>query len=70
MASTPLRLRQYGYEIHYVNLSDGCCGGTVHGPQESTRVRAEESRRDAQLFGGIFPVVSRMIWRSSMTKRC
>jgi LmbE family N-acetylglucosaminyl deacetylase len=53
-AGTLLLLRESAYEIHYMNLADGCCGSTIHGRKELARLRAEESRAACQVAGAIF----------------
>jgi N-acetylglucosamine malate deacetylase 1 len=53
-AGTLLLLRSAGYEIHYMNLADGCCGSTVHGREELARLRIEESRAACQMAGAVF----------------
>ena len=30
MSGTLMRLGEVGYELHYMNLADGCCGSTQH----------------------------------------
>jgi LmbE family N-acetylglucosaminyl deacetylase len=54
MAGTLLQLRRVGYELHYMNVSDGCCGGTRYGRRELARLRAEEGRQAARLLGAVF----------------
>ena len=50
-AGTLLLLREAGHEIHYMNLSDGCCGSTVHGRDELARLRADEARAACAVAG-------------------
>ena len=50
-AGTLLLLRQLGWDTHYLNISNGDKGSTVHGRAELARIRAEESRRAAAVLG-------------------
>lgn len=52
-AGTLLVLRQLGWEIHYLNVSNGDKGSTVHGREELARIRAEESRQAAAILGAV-----------------
>ena len=53
-AGTLLGLREAGYEIHYLNLSDGCCGSTIYSRDELARMRAEEARAACDLAGAVY----------------
>ncbi|HEX4000500.1 MAG TPA: PIG-L family deacetylase [Pirellulales bacterium] len=53
-AGTLLRLREAGYEIHYMNVADGCCGSTIHGREELARLRAAEARAACDVAGALF----------------
>lgn len=50
-AGTLLLLKQAGWEIHYLNLSSGSLGSTITGPDDTRRIRAQESRAAAKLLG-------------------
>src|SRR5262245_50248566 len=54
MAGTLMPLRDAGYEIHYMNLSDGYCGTTQYDPATIVAMRREEARNAAQSIGAIF----------------
>jgi LmbE family N-acetylglucosaminyl deacetylase len=54
MAGTLLLLGQAGYELHYMNLADGCCGSTQHDREATAAIRLEEGRRAAALVGAVF----------------
>jgi len=54
MAGTLMRLRDVGYEIHYMNLADGYCGTTQYDPATIARMRREEARNAAKSIGAIF----------------
>ena len=54
MAGTLLHLQAAGYEIHYMNLANGCCGSSVTNASTTIRVRRDEARRACQLIGAVF----------------
>lgn len=54
MAGTLIHLRDAGYEIHYINLADGCCGSTEYDRQTAARVRRDEARDACRLIGAVF----------------
>lgn len=54
MAGTLLLLRGGGWEVHYLNLGNGCCGGQKHGPEELSRIRLGEAKRAAKALGARF----------------
>lgn len=54
MAGTMLLLRQRGWELHYFNLADGCCGSDRWGPEETAALRAEEARTAAAALGAVW----------------
>jgi N-acetylglucosamine malate deacetylase 1 len=60
MAGTLLRLAERGWELHYLNLADGCCGSTVHDRETTARIRLAEAQAAA----------AEPIWRSSTRSRC
>jgi LmbE family N-acetylglucosaminyl deacetylase len=62
MAGTLLLLAQAGYEVHYMNLCNGCCGSMETGPEETARIREREARAAAALIGAVFhpPLVNDM----------
>lgn len=51
MAGTLLLLKEVGYEIHYMTLSDGNCGSMTLTSEETARVRVQESRDSAEILG-------------------
>ncbi|HWA98195.1 MAG TPA: PIG-L deacetylase family protein, partial [Pirellulales bacterium] len=53
-AGTLLRLQSVGYEIHYMNVADGCCGSTVYGREELARMRRDEAIAACKLIGAEF----------------
>lgn len=54
MGGTLLCLKQAGWEIHYFNLANGCCGSLQMGPEETARVRRLEAMRAAEIMGAHF----------------
>jgi LmbE family N-acetylglucosaminyl deacetylase len=46
-AGTLALLKQQGWDIHLMNLADGCCGSTTTSRQETARIRLEEAKRAA-----------------------
>ena len=54
MAGTLLLLKQTGYEIHYLNVANGCCGSTQHDRETTARMRREEAMSAAASVGAVF----------------
>jgi LmbE family N-acetylglucosaminyl deacetylase len=54
MAGTLLRLKQVGYQIHYMNIANGCCGTTQYDAETIARMRREEAIRAADRLGAEF----------------
>lgn len=54
MAGTLLLLRNAGYEIHYMNLANGCCGSTEYERETTARMRREEGHAAARSVGAVF----------------
>ena len=54
MTGTLLRLKQAGYELHYWNLANGCCGSTVTDADETARIRLAEAKQSANYLGAEF----------------
>ena len=55
MAGTLLHLQRAGYEIHYMNVANGCCGSTVYGRDELAHMRREEAIEACRFVGSKFP---------------
>lgn len=51
MAGTLLRLREVGWDIHYLNLSSGNCGSSRYGSTETARRRRSEAQAAAKILG-------------------
>ena len=54
MAGTLVLLRRAGWEIHYLNIANGCCGSQRYGPGELARIRLGEAKRAAKGLGAHF----------------
>lgn len=51
MGGTLMLLRQKGYETHYLNVANGCCGTTQYDPETIARIRREEAMQAAEVLG-------------------
>lgn len=54
MAGTLLRLRALGWDLHYMNIADGCRGSTTMDRPTCAAVRLEEAKHAAQILGATF----------------
>lgn len=54
MAGTLIMLKYAGYELHYMNIANGSCGSVTMGPEETAKVRTQESRNAAALIGAAY----------------
>jgi LmbE family N-acetylglucosaminyl deacetylase len=54
MSGTLMRLKAAGYDIHYMNVADGCCGSTRTDAATTARIRREEAKRAAAAIGASF----------------
>lgn len=54
MAGTLIRLADAGYEIHYLNVANGCCGSADHDRETIIRMRREEAKQAAESIGATF----------------
>lgn len=54
MAGTLILLKRAGYEIHYMNVANGCCGSTQWSAEHTAKVRAQEALAAADLIGAEF----------------
>ncbi|QDU94198.1 PIG-L deacetylase family protein [Lignipirellula cremea] len=54
MAGTLMRLREAGYQVHYMNLANGHTGSTEYSAEETARVRREEARAAAAHLEAVF----------------
>jgi LmbE family N-acetylglucosaminyl deacetylase len=53
-AGTLIRLHQLGWQIHYMNVANGCCGSTITNREETANIREAESRRSASLIDAAY----------------
>ncbi len=54
MAGTLLLLKQAGYETHYMDVCNGCCGSMTMDRETTKRVRDGEARAAAATLGAMF----------------
>lgn len=54
MAGTLVLLKRAGWEIHYLNIGNGCCGSVQHDARKTRTIRRDEARRAAKVLGAEF----------------
>lgn len=54
MAGTLVLLRRAGWETHYLNVANGCCGSVQYDAHQTRRIRRTEARRAAKVLGAHF----------------
>lgn len=54
MAGTMLQLAARGWDLHYMNLADGCRGSTTMTREQTAATRLEEARKAAEILGATF----------------
>ena len=54
MSGTMLRLKEAGYELHYFNVANGCCGSMIHDRATTAAIRLKEARCSAERMGAHF----------------
>lgn len=54
MAGTLCLLRQAGYEVHYLNVCNGSCGGVELNAKRLAAVREKEARQASRVLGAVF----------------
>ena len=54
MAGTMILLGRAGYELHYMNIANGCCGSSQLSAEHTATVRQREAIRAADLLGAEF----------------
>jgi LmbE family N-acetylglucosaminyl deacetylase len=54
MAGTLILLRDAGYEIHTMNIANGCCGSTEYSASHAARMREQEAIAAADAIGAEF----------------
>jgi len=75
MAGTMLELRRAGWEIHFWNLANGCCGSMETGREETASIRAREAAAAAAMAGAtwhepLFDDLSVLYDAPSLAKVC
>ena len=54
MAGTLVLLRRAGWETHYLNVGNGCCGSVQYHANKTRVVRRAEAKRAAKILGAQF----------------
>lgn len=54
MAGTLAHLQDAGWDVHYMNVANGCCGSTVYGRDELIRMRRKEAIEACRIAGFTF----------------
>lgn len=54
MAGTMILLGRAGYELHYMNIANGCCGSTEYSAAHAAEIRAREGLAAADSIGAAF----------------
>src|SRR3954470_16153481 len=54
MSGTLMLLRSHGYQIHYWNLANGCCGSSKYDAGTIAKIRREEAYSAAKAIGATF----------------
>jgi LmbE family N-acetylglucosaminyl deacetylase len=54
MAGTLVLLKRAGWETHYLNVGNGCCGSVQHDARQTRIFRRAESKRAAKVLGAHF----------------
>jgi len=52
-AGTLALLSQRGWDVHLMNLANGCCGSTTTSREETARIRLAEAKRAAEHLRGV-----------------
>ena len=54
MAGTLISLRDAGYEIHYMNIANGCCGSSEYSAEHTATIREREAIAACDSIGAEF----------------
>jgi LmbE family N-acetylglucosaminyl deacetylase len=54
MSGTLMQLQRRGWQIHYFNIANGCCGSTTLDRSACAAVRLAEAQRAAELLNAVF----------------
>jgi len=53
MAGTLIQLGRAGYDLHMMNVANGCCGSATEYPERIAAIRWEEAQASARLLGAV-----------------
>jgi N-acetylglucosamine malate deacetylase 1 len=54
MAGTMILLGRSGYELHYMNIANGCCGSVEYSAEHTRQIREREAIAAADSIGAVF----------------
>lgn len=54
MAGTLVLLQRAGWETHYLNVANGCCGSVQYSARQTRLIRRAEAKRAAKVLGAHF----------------
>jgi LmbE family N-acetylglucosaminyl deacetylase len=54
MSGTFMLLKEVGYELHYMNVANGCCGTSEYDRTTISKMRRDEAIAAAELIGAVF----------------
>jgi len=54
MSGTLMLLKEAGFEIHYMNVANGCCGTTEYDIETITQMRRKEAMKACTYAGAVF----------------
>jgi LmbE family N-acetylglucosaminyl deacetylase len=54
MSGTLMLLKETGYNIHYMNVANGCCGTTEYDRETIANMRREEAMNACEFAGAVF----------------
>src|SRR5881396_1961995 len=54
MAGTLVLLKRAGWETHYLNVGNGCCGSVKYDARQTRMIRRAEAKRAAKVLGAHF----------------
>jgi N-acetylglucosamine malate deacetylase 1 len=54
MSGTLMRLKESGWQLHYMNVANGCCGTDRHEIDEIAAIRRQEAIEACEFIGAVF----------------
>lgn len=54
MSGTLMLLQRQGWQLHYFNIANGCCGSTTLDRSQCAAVRLAEAKRAAEMLNSVF----------------